>query len=227
MEKITKSVLTVELILVCAACVYFFCTKSYSLSGKIIDANSGQAIGKNIELVYNNQTIKPDEKGNFTINQYNPSRNKTIQINDQQSFTPLNFEVGRKKYVEISINHGSEIFLQDFARNLKLNLFRKNYESVDDGLKSKISEEDYLSQANGWQLKSKKLGLNLADVSYEIAQTNSYYSKLLAKNYNNVLTVNFIYKFVDGNKTENQKRPTYFVQTNNGWRWLYDQDFFK
>lgn len=206
---------------------YFFAGKTLSLSGKVLDGDSGKAIGSGVTISYHGKIYTPDKEGAFSIDDYQPYSDTMLEVRDQQLFSPLKVDAGVKRYIEISINRGSEVILNKFFHDMTNALYRQNYALIDPSIKSKINEDAFLRAANDYSLSYKKQGWEIINVGYAVLESSNYFSPVANKTYDKALAVLASFEMKKGNESKVVKKRTNFYKADNAWVWLYGSDFFK
>lgn len=202
--------------------------KSTSLKGKIIDGETGQAISDGAWVAYQGNRYIPDIQGEFVIEEFKPNLNTVLEINERQLFSPLKIDVGIKRYIEIPIHRGAEIVLEKFIHDMANAQYRKNYEVIDDDIKSRYSEDSFLRKANNFSLAYKKQGYKISMVDYAMADGN-HVATINGTTYDKVIRISVDFELTNSQKntTEHVIKQTSFHNSESGWKWLYMEDFFE
>ena len=196
------------------------------ISGRLIDSATGEAISENVYLLCESARAIPDKNGYFSFKRIHG--NATIEVYDQSLYSPLKVEIRNRSYIEISINRGSEIYLDEFFRNLKLAQYRKNYEVLDPEIKTSISEAKFLTTLNSWSENNSKQGMKLQSIDYGGGDSKAeFINPENNKSYPDALPITVRFAFVKDGKQETTSKVFHFVQNDGKWFWIFHSDLFK
>lgn len=230
-KKYIYAVVVAAIIFVGGFVAYYVLNPNYTITGTIIDTESGQGIGA-VKIQTDNQEVTSTDDGTYEINGVKkdtvlkyivPPIYQPVEVSiDYENGTKTSFHtVQITKDLEVSpteeerasrVRKEVDVIFKDFM----FGRYAEEYDLMHPDSQKLISKEDFVKSAQD-DLKNVSLtDYKIGDIRF----LDTWHAAPLNKDYSNVVEVDVSYtaQFLGISQTINQ--TTHYVKVDGKWRWF-------
>lgn len=213
---------------------YYLLNPRYIISGKITDAENGQAV-QGVKIQAGKQETLTDENGAFEIKRVKKDTQLifTVTPEYQPIVESIDYQGGDKEGLfTIKIMKDLELIptgeeranrvktdVEQIIKDVMFGRFEEAYDALDPDNQKLISKEEYVKQSQDAFKSVSLTDYKIVDVRF----LDQWHSTELNKDYFNVAEVEiaFTYTRQASGVSQTMNRVTHAVKVDGKWRWFY------